>query len=52
MEATCGFDIRVSPFFNIDEFRAKIEGFVASQPGYDASSLSDSTSVRSVDVAH
>jgi aminoacylase len=33
MEATCGFDIRVSPFFDMKEFQAKIEGFVASQPG-------------------
>ncbi|KAG0273628.1 adenylate cyclase [Linnemannia exigua] len=33
MEATCGFDIRVSPFFDMKEFQAKIEGFVSSQPG-------------------
>ncbi|KAF9899932.1 adenylate cyclase [Linnemannia zychae] len=33
MEATCGFDIRVSPFFDMKEFQAKLEGFVASQPG-------------------
>ncbi|KAG0206972.1 adenylate cyclase [Mortierella sp. GBA30] len=33
MNATCGFDIRVSPFFDIAEFKAKLEGFVASQPG-------------------
>ncbi|KAI7819357.1 hypothetical protein BC939DRAFT_460510 [Gamsiella multidivaricata] len=33
MEATCGFDIRVSPFFDMKEFQAKIEGFVHSQPG-------------------
>ncbi|KAF9414303.1 adenylate cyclase [Podila epigama] len=33
MEATCGFDIRVSPFFDMKEFQATLEGFVASQPG-------------------
>ncbi|KAG0316978.1 adenylate cyclase [Podila horticola] len=33
MEASCGFDIRVSPFFDMKEFQAKLEGFVASQPG-------------------
>ncbi|KAF9311829.1 adenylate cyclase [Podila horticola] len=35
MEASCGFDIRVSPFFDMKEFQAKLEGFVASQPGVE-----------------
>ncbi|ORZ11750.1 hypothetical protein BCR41DRAFT_356879 [Lobosporangium transversale] len=33
MKATCGFDIRVSPFFDMKEFQAKLESMVASQPG-------------------
>ncbi|KAF9168677.1 adenylate cyclase [Actinomortierella ambigua] len=32
MEATCGFDIRVSPHLDMTQFRKKLEDIVATQP--------------------